>query len=173
MYSTIVRIAFVAAAALTAACDSTGSVAPRSSPASARRDVANGSASVKQSVDRYVWVSCLLDGAGETVRVTGDLRYDVHNTVDGNGVIHLNIKSNSSNLTALGLTSGTVFRGTMAERIDARAEDHLNSDVRIADVIKFAATGSRDSYSLVVNSRFIVDQGSYILWEESWNERCR
>ena len=172
MQSTIVRIIFVAAAALTAACNSPDSVAPKISPASARLDVANGDASIKQSVDRYVWVSCLLGGTGESVRVTGDVRYDVHSTLDGTGVYHLNIKSNTSNLTAIGQTSGTFFRGTMAERIDSRAEDYLNSDVRIADVIHFVATGSGDSYSLIVNSHFILDQGSYVLWEQSWNEVC-
>lgn len=167
MQSPIVRVIFVAAAALTAACNSTDSFAPRIPPASARLDVATRDASVKQSVDRYISVSCLSGGAGETVRVTGDLRYDVHSTVDGTGVSHLNIKSNTSNLTAIGQTSGTFFRGTMAERINSRAEDYLNSDVRIADVIHFVATGSGDSYSLVVNSHFIVDQGSYVLWEQS------
>jgi hypothetical protein len=60
----------------------------------------------------------------------------------------------------------------MAERINSRAEDYLNSDVRIADVIRFVATGSGDSYSLLVNSHFIVDQGTYVLWEQSWNEVC-
>lgn len=175
MQSTMVRIVFAAAAALTAACGSTDSFAPRTSPASASLDVAsdNGNASIKRSVDQYVWVPCLLRGTGETVRVIGDLRYDLHSTLDGNGVTHLNIKSNSSNLTAIGLTSGTVFRGTMAERIDSRSEDQLNSDVRIADVIKFVATGSGDAYSLVVNSHIVMDQGSYVVWEQSWDEVCK
>jgi hypothetical protein len=172
MQSPVVRVIFVAAAALTAACNSTDSSAPRTPSASARLDAAGGDAGLKQSVDRYVWVSCLAGGAGETVRVTGDLRYDVHNTLDGTGVYHLTIKSNTSNLTAIGQTSGTFFRGTMAERINSRAEDYLNSDVRIADVIRFVATGSGDSYSLVANSHFIVDEGTYVLWEQNWNEVC-
>jgi len=173
MQSTIPRIIFVAAAAFTAACSSTDSTAPRTPHASARFDVGNGNGSVKQSVDRYVWASCLLDGTGETVHVTGDLRYDVHSTVDGTGVTHLNIKSNTSNLVAIGLTSGTVFRGTMGERINSPAEDYLNSDLRIADVIRFVATGSGESYSLVANTRIIVDQGTYVVFEQSWDEACR
>lgn len=174
MQSAIVRVILVAAAAFAAACSSsTDSLAPRTLAASARLDAAKGDAAVKQSVDRYVWVSCLSGGAGETVRVTGDLRYDVHTTVDGTGVSHLNIKSNTSNLTAIGQTSGTFFRATLAERINSRAEDYLNSDLRIADAIHFVATGSGDSYSLMVTSRFILDQGSYVLWEQSWNETCR
>lgn len=172
MRSAIVRIIFLTAAALTAACSSTDSVSPRIRPASARLDASNGDASMKQSVDRYIWVSCLLGGAGETVRVTGDLRYDVHSTMDATGVYHLNIKSNTSNLTATGLTSGTFFRATLGERINSRAVDYLNEDVRISDVIKFAATGSGDSYSLMVNSHFIVDQGDYVLWEQNWSEDC-
>jgi hypothetical protein len=173
MQSPVVRVIFVAAAALTAACNSTDSSAPRTPSASARLDAAIGDVGVKQSVDRYVWVSCLSGGTGEMVRVTGDVRYDVHSTLDGTGVYHLNIKSNTSNLTAIGLTSGTFFRARMAERINSRAEDYLNSDVRIADVIHFVATGSGDSYSLVANSHFIVDQGTYVLWEQNWNEVCR
>jgi len=172
MQSPVVRVIFVAGAALIAACNSTDSFAPRTPSASARLDAAIGDASVKQSVDRYVWVSCLSHGAGETVRVTGDLRYDVHSTLDGTGVYHLSIKSNTSNLTAIGLTSGTFFRATMAERINSRNEDYLNFDVRIADMIHFVATGSGDSYSLVANSHFIADQGTYVLWEQSWNEVC-
>lgn len=172
MRSTIARIFFVAAAALAAACSSTDSVAPKRVPATARLD-ANGDASVKQSVDRYVWVSCLAGGTGETVRVTGDLRYDVHIALDGNGVSHMSIKSNTSNLTAIGLTTGTLFRGTMGERINSRAEDQLNSDLRIADVIRFTAIGSSDSYALVANAHIVVDQGSYVVWEESWEEGCR
>lgn len=173
MQSTIIRSIVVVAAAFSAACSSSDSIAPRTPRASARLDAANGDASIKQSVDRYVWVSCLLGGSGETVHVTGDLRYDVHGTLDESGIYHMNIKSNTSNLTAIGLTSGTEFRGTMGERINSRAEDYLNSDVRIADVIRFSATGSGDSYALVANSHFIVDQGSYVLWEQTWNEVCR
>ena len=174
MQSIIARVILVAAA-LTAACSSTDPVGPRTffPSVSARPDVANGAASVKQSVDRYVWVSCLADGAGEAVRVTGDLRYDVHSTLDANGLYHLNIKSNTSDLSAIGQTSGTFFRGTMGERINSRTEDYLNSDLRIADVIRFAATGSGEAYSLMVRSHFIVDQGTYVLWEQNWNEVCR
>ena len=172
MRSTIVSIVFLTAAVLTAGCNSTDSVTPRIRPAAARLDVANSDATLKQSVDRYVFVPCLLGGVGETVRVTGDLRYDVHSMQDATGVYHLNIKSNSSNLTAVGLTSGTFFRASLGERINSRAEDYLNSDERISDVIKFAATGSNDSYSLVVNSHFVVDQGTYVLWEQDWNEGC-
>lgn len=168
----IVRGVVVAATALIAACNSTDSFAPKAPSASARLDAANGDASVKQSVDRYVFVSCLADGAGETVRVTGDLRYDVHSTVDGSGVYHLNIKSNTSNLTAIGLTTGTLFRAATAERINSRTEDYLNTDLRIADVIHFVATGSGDSYSLIVHTHLVLDQGTYVLWEEDWNEAC-
>jgi hypothetical protein len=172
--SSTIRVIFVAAAALIAACSSTDSFAPRTPTASARRDVnPNADASVKQSVDRFVPASCLLDGAGETVHVTGDLRYDFHSTIDGNGVFHLNIKSNTSNLTAVGLTSGTSFRGTLAERINSRTEDYLNSDLRISDVIKFVATGSGDSYSLIANTHIIIDQGTYVVFEQTWNEVCR
>jgi hypothetical protein len=170
MQSPVVRAIFVVAAALTAACSSSDSFAPRTLSPSARRDVTIPDASVKQSVDQVVWVSCL--GAGEAVRVTGDLRYDVHSTVDGNGVIHLNIKSNTSNLTAIGQTSGTLFRAAMAERINSRAEDYLNTDVRITDVIHFVATGSGDAYLLMATTHFILDQGTYVLWEQTFNEVC-
>src|SRR5262249_22844008 len=101
LMSSTIRVILAAAAALTAACSSTDSFAPKTPSASARADVAssNGDASVKQSVDRYVTLSCL---SGETVRVTGDLRYDFHTTVDGSGVYHLSIKSSTSNLIAVG-----------------------------------------------------------------------
>jgi len=176
MRSTIYRVTFAATAAFTAACSNTDSSAPMTPPATARRAVtpdANGNATVKQSVDRYVWLSCMNDGAGEAVHVTGELRYDVHSTQDGSGIYHFSIKSNTSNLIAVGLTSGTFFRGTMGERINSRAEDYLNSDVRISDMIRFAAVGSSDGYSLMATSHIIVDQGDYVVWDESWNEVCR
>jgi hypothetical protein len=73
----------------------------------------------------------------------------------------------------MGLTSGTLFLGLTAERVNSRAEDELNMDVRITDIIKFVARGSRVSYSLMATTHVIVDQGTYVLWNESWNEVCR
>jgi len=176
MRTTIFRVIVTATAVLTAACGDTNSIAPKTAPNAPRRTVTanpDGGASLKQSIDRYVWVSCMNDGAGETVHVTGDLRYDVHSMQDANGVYHLNITSNSSNLAAVGLATGTVFRGSLAERINSRAEDYLNSDVRIADVIRFVAPGFGASYSLVATTHIILDQGDYVVWDESWNEVCR
>jgi len=175
MRSIIFRSIFAVTTALIAACGSTDSVAPVTRPTSAPRAVSAdvfGGTQVSRSIDQYVWLSCANGGAGETVRVTGDLRYDVHRTLDSSGISHLNIKSNTSGLTAVGLTSGTFFRGLMTEHVNSRAEDYLNMDVRTADIIRFVATGSRDSYSLMVTSRFIVDEGNYVLAEQTWNEVC-
>ena len=175
MRSIIFRGILSATMALTTACSSTDSVAPATPRASAHRTVsanADGVRTVSRSIDQNVWLSCANGGAGEAVRVTGDLRYDVHRTLDSSGVSHLNIKSNTSGLTAVGLTSGTFFRGLMAEHVSSRAEDDLNMDVRTADIIRFVATGSRDSYSLMASSHFIVDQGTYVLAEQTWEEVC-
>ena len=40
-------------------------------------------------------------------------------------------------------------------------------------MIRFVATGSGDSYSLIATSHFIVDDGNYVLWDETWSEGCR
>jgi len=176
MRSIIFRGILVATTALVAACSNADFVAPPAPPASAHPAVSIDAASVttiSRSIDQYVWLSCAAGGVGETVRVTGDLRYDFHNTKDSSGVYHLNVKSNTSGLTAVGLTSGTFFRGLMLERINSRAEDYLNMDVRTSDVIRFVAPGSGNSYALMVSSHFIVDQGTYVLWEQTWNEVCR
>jgi len=61
----------------------------------------------------------------------------------------------------------------MTERGNSRAEDYLNEDIRIADIIRLVAPGSGESYSLMVSTHIIVDQGTYVLWDESWNEVCR
>ena len=162
--------------ALTAACSGIDSVAPITPLASADRTItadAKGVATVSRSIDQNVWVSCANGGVGEAVRVTGNLRYDVHRTQDSSGVLHLNIKSNTSGLTAVGLTSGTFFRGLMSEHINSRAADELNMDVRTTDIIRLVATGSREAYSLVVTSHFIVDQGTYVLWDQTWDEGCK
>src|SRR5262245_50550892 len=175
MRSFIFRSILAATAALIAACG-TDSIAPVTRPTSAPRagsaDVFGGT-KLSQSIDQYVWLSCANGGAGETVRVTGDLRYGMQRTQDSSGVSHLNIKSNTSGLTAEGLTTGTFFRGLMTEHVSSRAEDYLNEDVRTADIIRFVATGSRDAYSLMVTSRFIVDQGDYVVAEQTWEEVCR
>jgi hypothetical protein len=166
----------VASAVFTAACGSTDSVAPTTSAATARRDVSAGAAnatSMSRPIDQYVWVSCMNGGAGETVRVTGDLHYVVQSMQDASGVFHFNFKSVAAGLTAVGSTSGTVFRGLMTEHITSRGEDNLNEDVRTSDMIRFVAPGSGNSYSLMVTSHFIVDQGNYILWDQAWNEVCR
>jgi len=176
MRSILLRCAVVAGVALTTACAPTDSVAPKITQASALRSVSTTGAdgtNISRPIDQSVWVSCANAGAGEAVHVTGSLRYDVHQTQDGSGVIHLNIKSNTSGLTGVGLTSGTVFRGMMAEHISSRAEDNLNEDVRITDMIRFVAPGSGAAYALMVTSHFIVDQGTYVLWDESWSEVCR
>jgi hypothetical protein len=175
MRSNIFRIILTATAVLTAACSSADAVAPTTSASVSRTISADitGAVTMRQPVDKYVWLSCLNDGAGETVHVTGEMRYRVESTKDATGVYHLNIKSSTANLTGMGLTSGTLFLGLTAERVNSRAEDELNMDVRITDIIKFVASGSRVSYSLMATTHVIVDQGTYVLWNESWNEVCR
>jgi hypothetical protein len=172
MRSLIFRGILSATIAFTAACSSTDSVGPATRPTSAHRAVFGGT-NVSRSIDQNVWLSCANGGAGEAVRVTGDLRYDVHLTQDSSGVFHLNIKSNTSGLIAVGLTTGTFFRGLMTEHVTSRAADNLNEDVRTTDIIRFVATGSRDAYSLMVSSRFVVNQGDYVLTEQTWTEVCR
>ena len=176
MRSTIFRGIAIGITALTAACSSSDSTAPVSLPRSSHPTVSAdvfGGAKLSRSIDQNVWVSCAHGGAGETVHVTGNLRYDVNSTQDASGVSHLSIKSNTSELTAVGLTSGTFFRGMMTERVNSRAEDYLNMNLRTADIIRFVATGSRDAYSLMVNTTMIVDQGTYVVFEQTWNEVCR
>ena len=176
MRSMIFRTILAAAVVLAAACNSSDSVAPTTSPSTARRDVSDkavGATTTSRAIDEYVWVSCANSGAGEALRVTGELHYEVHQTQDASGVFHFNLKSATSGLTAVGLTSGTFFRGLMTEHINARAEDYLNEDVRTNDIIRFVAPGSGRSYSLMVSSHFIVDQGEYVLWDQTWKEVCR
>ena len=176
MRSIIFRGILSATIAFTAACSSTDSVAPASPRALADRTVAadvEGVSTVRRSIDQNVWISCANGGAGEAVHVTGDLRYDLHLTQDASGVMHLDIKSNTSGLTAVGLTSGTFFRGLMSEHVNSRAVDELNMDLRTADIIRFVATGPRDAYSLMASTRFIVDQGNYVVFEQTFDEVCR
>lgn len=176
MRSIVFRGILAATAALIAACSSADSVAPATTPAAVRRTVsadAQGATTLSRQIDLNVWVACTNGGAGEAVRVTGELHWEVQRTQDAAGVFHFNFKSATSGLTAVGLTTGTFFRGLMTERITGRAEDYLNEDVRTADIIRFVAPGSGDSYSLMVSSHFIVDDGNYVLWEQTWNEVCR
>lgn len=176
MRSIIYRGLAAATFAFTGACSSADSFAPMAAPASASRGIsadAEGITSVSRAIDQYVWVSCTNGGAGEVVRVTGELRYDMQRTKDSSGVFHLNIKSNTSNLTAAGLTTGTVYRGVMTERVNSRAEDYLNMSVRIADMIRFVAPATGDSYSLMASTHIIVDEGSYVVWDQTWSEVCR
>ena len=176
MRPTIYRGIAAATLAFTGACSSADSVAPNPAPASASGTAiagAQGTTPVSRAIDQYVWVSCTNGGAGEVLRVTGELRYDVQSTKDSAGVFHFSIKSNTSNLTATGLTTGTFFRGLMTERVNSRAEDYLNMDLRTADIIRFVAPATGESYSLMVGSHWIVEDGSYVLYEQTWNEVCR
>ena len=176
MRSIIFRSILAATTALIAACGRTDSVAPVTRPTSAPRagsaDVFGGT-QVSRSIEQYVWLSCANGGAGETVRVTGQLRYNLQLTQDSSGVSHLNIKANTSGLTAEGLTMTEGEVQTVVQHVNSRAEDYLNEDVRTADIIRFVATGSRDAYSLMVSSHFVVDQGDYVLTEQTWEEVCR
>lgn len=175
MRSIIMRGAVPAVAALLAACSSDAPVSPTTTSPAARRSVAANEsvAAVSRLIDQYVWMSCANGGAGETIRVTGELRYDVQSTKDSAGVYHFSIKSNTTGLTGVGLTTGTFFRGLMTERVNSRAEDYLNEDLRTADIIKFVAPGSGEAYSLMVSSHIIIDDGDYVLWEDTWSEVCR
>jgi hypothetical protein len=176
MRSIIIRGVFAAAAALTVACSSTDSVGPAGPLASARRTIAPGGGGITtigRTIDQYVWFSCGNGGAGEAIRVTGQLRYDVQSTKDSAGVYHFSIKSNTIGITGVGLTSGAFFRGLMTERVNSRAEDALNEDVRIADIIRFVAPGSGESFSLMATTRFIVKDGEYVLYDQTWSEVCR
>ena len=176
MRSTIFHGILIAITALTTACSSSDFVAPVSAPGSSQRSLSAdvvGDTKVSRSIEQYVWVSCTNGGEGEAVRVTGELRYDVHRTQDSSGVYHFSIKSNTSELTAVGLTTGTVFRGVMTERVNSRAEDYLNMDLRTADIIRFTATGSREVYSLMASTTLIIDQGTYVVFEQTFSEVCR
>ena len=176
MRSIMFRGILAATAALTAACSSTDSLAPVAPAASAPRTIsanAEAATTISRTVDQYVWFSCGNGGAGETIHVTGELRYDVHSTKDSSGVSHFSIKSNTFGLTGVGLTSGAFFRGLMTEHVNSRAEDYLNEDVRTADIIRFVAPSSGDSFSLMATSHFIVDEGRYVLWDQTWSEVCR
>ena len=173
MRSILSRGMMAATFALAGACSSADGVAPTAPAASASLTAAPGVTAVRRAIDQNVWVSCANSGAGEAVRVAGELRYDVQRVTDASGVLHLNIKSNTSNLTAVGLTTGTVFHGLMTERINSRATDDLNMDVRTADVIRFVARATGDAYALLASSHFVVDDGSYVLWDQTWNEVCR
>jgi hypothetical protein len=176
MRSIIYRGLAAAALAFTGACSSADAVAPTMASASASGTAAvaaEGVASISRAIDQYVWASCANGGAGEALRVTGELRYDVQRTKDSSGVYHLSIKSNTSGLTAVGMTTGTFFRGLMTERVNSRAEDYMNMDLRTADIIRFVAPATGDAYSLMVSSHFVVDDGSYVLWDQTWNEVCR
>ena len=176
MKSVILRGVVIVAALVTAvACGTADSVAVTTAPVSANHSVAAtaGRSPVMRTVDQYVWLSCANGGDGETVHVTGDIRYDVQLIQDSTGTYHLSIKSNTAGLTAVGLTTGTFFRGSMAEHINSRADDYLTSDNRSTDIIRFTAPGSRDAYALMVTSHFIVDDGTYVLWDQTWNEVCR
>jgi len=176
MRTTISRGILAVIAAFAAACGTADSVSPTTISAAPRRTVfadAAGPNTSRRTIDQYVWVSCTNGGAGETIRVTGELRYDVQSSKDSSGVYHLSIKSNTSGLTGVGQTTGAFFRGVMTERVNSRAEDYLNTDVRIADMIRFVAPGSGESYSLIATSHFIVDDGTYVLWDETWTEVCR
>jgi hypothetical protein len=176
MRSLIFRSILTAAAVLIAACNSTDSVAPTASPTAARRDASADAAiagRMSRAIDQNIWVSCANGGAGEALHVTGEVHYEVQRRQDAAGVFHFNFKSATSGLTAVGLTTGTFFRGLLTERISSRAEDYLNEDLRTADIIRFFALGSGASYALMVSSHFIVDQGNYVLWDQTWNEVCR
>lgn len=176
MRSTIARAILAATAGLTIACGSTDSTSPTIAPESAVRTVspnATGAAPIIRTIDQYVSFSCGNGGAGETIRVTGQLRYDVQSTKDSSGVYHLSIKSNTLGVTGVGLTSGEFFRGSMTEHVNSRALDYLNMDVRTTDMIRFVAPGSGDSFSLIATSHFVVDQGNYVLADQTWDEVCR
>ena len=169
MRSIFISGILAATAALTVACGSSDSVAPIRA---LRTAASSGGAPIRRPIDQSVWASCGNGGAGEMIQITGELRYDVQTTVDGTGVSHVNIRSNTQDLTGVGLTTGTIFRGQMTEHVTSRALDYLNEDLRVADIIRLVAMGSGDSFSLKATAHLILDQGNYVVFDETFDEVC-
>lgn len=69
-------------------------------------------ASVKIPIQVGVFVPCANNGAGELVVLSGTLHDLVHVTIDDQSGTHVKIHDNPQGVSGVGLTTGTMYRGT-------------------------------------------------------------
>jgi len=68
---------------------------------------------VKYQVEWTQWVPCAMDGAGESVTLSGEMHKVYHATVnDGCGSVHITNNCQPQRITGIGLTSGDKYRAT-------------------------------------------------------------
>lgn len=73
---------------------------------------ATSSSQVTKSLNQKRWVSCANDGAGEFVKLTGELEIRTHAVTDENGGTHLWSHYRPSGVEGVGQVTGTKYRGT-------------------------------------------------------------
>lgn len=196
MRSLMLRTIAVAAVVLTGACSTSDSVAPapaiaasarttaaRAASAAVTGDVASDGttltdatafASGSRSIEGYQWISCAANGAGEYVRTSGDIRYWAHRLKDSSGVYHININSNTSQLTGVGTTTGDTYRGMQTERVISRGVGYSGfQSLRIAETIHFVATGGGADFTVQYDTHIEVDEnGTLVLWVQDQRVSC-
>jgi len=178
MRPTIIRTIAILATAFSAACSAGDAVAPvtrqpvRAASALRAADEAVGEAS--RSIESVEWVPCAANGAGEYVNVSGQLHYHMHRIQDGNGVYHLEIRANTSQLTGTGATTGDSYRGSESEHVTARAADYYGrQSLRIAENFRFVALGGGANFTIRYDTHVEVDaSGNTVLWVESQRISC-
>ena len=183
MRSTFVRSLAVAFVVAASACTGADTVAP--APKASLRtpgvvralDQAPDSAALTASrtIEGYQWVPCAANGAGEYVRTSGEIRYRAHRIQDANGVYHLNINSNTSQLTGVGETTGDTYRGSQTERVIARGVGYDGfQSLRIAEDVHFVALGGGADFTIQYDTHMEVDAtGTLVLWVESQRTSCK
>jgi len=103
--------------ALFTACAEQQALAPNPPVFQAGQDqVVQATTVVPISID--VFVPCALNGAGETVSLSGELHTLFFFTHDGTGSLHVVVENNPQGVSGTGLTSGDKYQGTGVTRSD-------------------------------------------------------
>lgn len=181
-------LAIGAVAVLAAACAPADSpVAPTAAPTAPRAVVsaaatqdttagltADAFGSAARTIDRYYWVDCGANGAGEYVHATGNIRYRSHMTRDSSGVTHIDINSNTSQLTGVGVQSGAFYRGMATEHVTGRGESYGGfQSTRIAEMIHFVAPGAGAAFTVQYDTHIEIDEnGTVLVWVQDERVSC-
>jgi hypothetical protein len=118
------------------------------------------------------YVPCAAGGAGEDIYVSGTLHDLWHATDDANGGLHLTLLSQPMGVTAVGQTSGDVYRGTGAY-IEQINYGNIGETSTFVSIYRLVGPGNgNDLYMHITNHVTVNANGELTSYVDNWFTGC-
>jgi hypothetical protein len=120
----------------------------------------------------YEFVECAAGGNGEIVHVSGTLHYMFHATFDANGGVHLTSISQPMGVTGVGQTTGDVYRGVGALKIQENY-GNMAGTYSLVWIYKLVGPGSDNNIYLHENQHVTVNANGEVTSDvDNWFVGC-